>query len=373
MNRVGYAWDETCLRHDSGTAVRFEKAAAWLSAPNFESPERILRCHQLLVASGRVNDLVALAPRVATEDELGLVHTRAHIAMVRQSATFTQPTPVGEYVSAGPGTWDAAVAAAGAAIAAVEDVVSGRLDSAYALVRPPGHHASAETAMGSCMFNNVAIAARYAHQQLGIERVAIVDWDVHHGNGTEDTFADDPSVLFVSIHQEDFYPPGRGKVEDRGRGEALGTTINIPFPAGSGDAGYLHAFETIVYPALHDFRPQLLIVSAGQDAAGTDPLGRMCISADGFRSMAIGLREVADELCQGRLVMVQEGGYSLNQMPWCVLAIIEALLDAAPSFELDPVAIDGPSALRAEEHVATERCRAYRQPLDRLESGRGDA
>lgn len=357
MNRVGYGWNDACLLHDSGTAARFEQAAAWLTVPNFESPERILRCHQLLNASGRIGDLVAISPRIATDDELRLVHSGEHIAMVRRCEQFTEPTEVGEHVSAGPGTWPAAVAAAGAAIAAVEEVVSGHLDSAYALVRPPGHHASSDIAMGSCLFNNLAIATRYAQRRLGVERVAIVDWDVHHGNGTEDTFADDPSVLFVSIHQEDFYPPGRGKVDDRGYGAGLDSTVNIAFPAGSGDAGYLHAFDTIVYPALHDFRPDLLMVSAGQDAAGTDPLGRMCISADGFRCMTIGLRDVARDLCQGRLVMVQEGGYSLNQMPWCVLAILEALLDVEATFKIDPVAIDGPSTLRAEERAAVESAR----------------
>jgi acetoin utilization deacetylase AcuC-like enzyme len=357
MKRVAYAWDEECLRHDSGPALRIDQASAWIPTPHFESPERLVRCHQALQASGRLDDLVPIPPRPATEDELRLVHTPDHIAMVRASEDFVSPMPVGDAVRAGPGSWPAALAAAGATIAAVEEVVHGRADASFALVRPPGHHASAELAMGSCLFNNIAIATRYAQRHLGVARVAIVDWDVHHGNGTEDTFAADSSVLFLSIHQEDFYPPGRGHVEDRGRGAGVGSTVNIPFPAGSGDAGYLAAFDEIVVPALRNFAADLVVISAGQDAAGTDPLGRMCLTAEGFRGMTARVRDVAHEVSGGRVVAVQEGGYSLSQMPWCVLAIVEELLEVEPTFAIDPMETDGPKTVRPEELAAIERAR----------------
>jgi acetoin utilization deacetylase AcuC-like enzyme len=348
VNRVGFAWDDTCLGHVSGPMLRSDTASSWLPTPNFESPERLLACRQVLQASGRLDLMVPLPPRRASLDDLRLVHTAEHLEMVRSSEGFDGPALVGDAICAGPGTWDACRAAAGAVIGAVSEVVAGRLDSAFALVRPPGHHATPDTAMGSCLVNNVAVAARYAQQHLGAGRVAIVDWDVHHGNGTEDVFADDASVLFLSTHQENFYPPDRGHVADRG---SAGTTVNVPLPAGSGDEGYFSAFDRVIVPALRAFAPDLVFVSAGQDAAGTDPLGRMCVSADGFRGLA---RRVLDA-AGGRVVAVLEGGYSLGQMPWCVLAIVEELLGVDPSFERDPMAIDGPTTLRPEETAAIDR------------------
>lgn len=348
MKQVGFAWDDTCLQHVSGPMLRSDVASTWLPTPNFESPERLLACRQVLQASGRLDLMVPLPARRASSDDLLLVHTPAHLEMVRASEEFAGPTLVGDAICAGPGTWAACLSAAGAAIAAVTEVVAGRLDSAFALVRPPGHHATPDTAMGSCLVNNIAVAARYAQRHLGVGRVAIVDWDVHHGNGTEDVFAADPSVLFVSTHQENFYPPDRGHVEDRG---SAGTTVNVPLPAGSGDAGYFAAFDRVVVPALRAFRPELVFVSAGQDAAGTDPLGRMCVSAEGFRGLARRVLDATD----APVVAVLEGGYSLGQMPWCVLAIVEELLGVEASFELDPMAIDGPTTLRPEETAAIDR------------------
>jgi acetoin utilization deacetylase AcuC-like enzyme len=248
---------------------------------------------------------------------------------------------VGPDARVGPDSWEPALLSAGGALAAVEWVAAGTGASAYVLTRPPGHHSSADEAMGFCLFNNVALAARRA-QQLGLGRVAIVDWDVHHGNGTEDVFLADPSVLFVSLHQDGLYPLDRGRAEDRGTGEGLGATLNLPLPAGSGDGAYLRAIEDAVVPALRSFGPDLILISAGQDPAASDPLGRMSVTADGFRAMTRALRLAAEELCDGRLIAVQEGGYSVDHMPFCVLATVEEIAGFEPVLDKDPLELDVP-------------------------------
>jgi acetoin utilization deacetylase AcuC-like enzyme len=179
--------------------------------------------------------------------------------------------------------------------------------------------------MGFCFLNNVAIAARYARDRHGLARVAILDWDVHHGNGTQAIFDDDPTVLFVSLHQEDWYPTGSGAVDQVGAGAGEGFTINLPLPAGTGDAGYLAALDRVVLPALRRFAPELILVSAGQDPSALDPLARMAVSAAGFRELATRLAALADELCGGRLVACHEGGYSQGYAPVCTWAVIEGL------------------------------------------------
>lgn len=216
--------------------------------------------------------------------------------------------------------------AAGSGIAAVDAVIAGEVENAYALLRPPGHHATATESMGFCVFNNVVIAARHAQSAHGLRRVMIVDWDVHHGNGTESAFYDDPDTLFISLHQDDWYPLHRGKVTDVGSGEAAGRTINIPLPPGSNDSGYLEAFERVIRPIARQFAPELMLISAGQDPNMADPLGRMLVTMEGFRGMATVLKEIATQSCDGRLVALQEGGYSAAYVPFCTLAAIEGLV-----------------------------------------------
>nr|MDQ2742395.1 class II histone deacetylase [Chloroflexota bacterium] len=225
-----------------------------------------------------------------------------------------------------PSSGEAALLAAGGGLAAVDAVMQGRVRNVYSLLRPPGHHAMAAEAMGFCIFNNIVIAARHAQQSHGVRRIMIVDWDVHHGNGTQAAFYTDPDVLFLSLHQDDWYPAGWGKVGDIGAEGAEGRTVNIPLPAGTGDRGYIEAFQRVVLPVARQFEPELILVSAGQDPSMMDPNGRMLVTMEGFRSLATMTRQVADEVCDGRLAILQEGGYSPAYMPFCTLAVVEGVL-----------------------------------------------
>jgi len=238
----------------------------------------------------------------ATAEQLERCHTREHLARIR---AIDAPTWLDADTPASATSYEAGLLAAGAAIQAART-------GGFAIVRPPGHHAPAERAMGFCLFNNVAVAARAAQAELGLERVAILDWDVHHGNGTQAIFWDDPTVLYLSIHQWPFYP-GTGAP-----GEGNATTVNVALPAGSGDEEYLQAFETVVEPAVRGFEPELLLVSAGFDAHADDPLAQMELSVSGFRALAGRCRGLAP-----RTAAVLEGGYNLETLPGLVRAALE--------------------------------------------------
>ncbi|GAA0236003.1 class II histone deacetylase [Cryptosporangium japonicum] len=305
--------------HDTGTAGGPLPVSRWVEPmTHVESPDTKRRFANLVAASGLLEQLTVLAPRPATVAELTRVHRRSYVAGIeRQAASgggnLGGGTPFGEF------SYEIALLAAGGAITAVEAVVGGTVDNAYALVRPPGHHATPEHGRGFCLFNNIAVAARHAQAALGVGRVAIVDWDVHHGNGTQDTFADDESVLAISIHQDGVYPPGSGAVSD------VGTIVNVPLPAGSGEGAYRAAFADVVEPALDRFAPDLILVACGFDANGFDPLARQMLSSESFRWMTGRVRAAAERHCDGRLVLVHEGGYSPFAVPFCGLAVVEEL------------------------------------------------
>jgi acetoin utilization deacetylase AcuC-like enzyme len=224
-----------------------------------------------------------------------------------------------------PDSYDAALYAAGGAIKAAEAVMKGEVNSAFALVRPPGHHATPKRAMGFCLFNNIAIAAKYALSKFGLERIVIIDFDVHHGNGTQEVFYDNPQVLYASTHQYPHYP-GTGSIEEIGSGEAKGTVVNIPLPGGCGDAEYQQVFEQIIVPVAKRFKPQLILVSAGYDLHWADELALMQVSVTGFAQMVKIIKGLADELCGGRLVFSLEGGYNLAALAASVKATFEVLL-----------------------------------------------
>jgi len=320
-----------------------------------ERPERIQVAYAILEELGWLTrtGLVQLAPRAATIDELTAVHDRAYVLDVQEAAQRVEARPqdtrrtaffaTDTYVSAQ--SYEAAKRAAGAPLTALDAMMQGDIKNAYCLVRPPGHHAEPDEAMGFCLFNSVAVAARYAIDHYGLERVMIIDYDVHHGNGTQDMFYDDPRVLYFSIHQSPLYP-GTGASDELGEGAALGTTINVPLPATCGFDTYEAVFRQVMAPAADRFNPQLILVSAGFDAHWKDaipPTGlgtQMYLSTAGFFRLNEIILNVADLVCGGRVIMVQEGGYNVQATGMCVATSINQLLGgeaAVDSFGPPPV------------------------------------
>jgi acetoin utilization deacetylase AcuC-like enzyme len=307
-----------------------------ITSPRFEEhmtppghPERMERAHVFDAVATRWAERGGeiAAPRPATREELVRVHDAAYLDRI--AGTAGQPAMLDADTFTSPETYEIALLAAGATVQAAEYALAHRVP-AFALVRPPGHHAEASRAMGFCVFNNVAVAARAGQADHELERVAIVDIDVHHGNGTEAIFYDDPSVLTISLHQDRLYPPDTGSTSSAGSGDALGRNVNVPLPAGTGNGGYAYAMQHVVEPCLRDFRPQLVLVACGFDASAYDPMARMVLTAAGFRSVTQHLLTLCDELCEGRLVMVSEGGYSPVYAPFCGLAVIEAMAGVDP-------------------------------------------
>ncbi len=298
---------------------------------HIESARRVESCLELLDKTGLLRRVDQPACRDATEAELTRVHTAAYVEQVRHIAE-RGPVIILPDTIANRGTYAAAVRAAGACVGATEAVVRGGLASAFCLTRPPGHHAIAGRTMGFCFFNSVGVAAKHAREALGVERVAIVDIDIHHGNGTQDAFYRDPAVLYVPTHQYPFYP-GTGHWRETGDGPGYGTTVNVPLPGGCGDTEYALVFDKIVEPALRRFRPGLILISAGFDAHHADPvdLAEMRLSCAGYGGLVARVRRVAIEVCAGRVVAVLEGGYDLTALPWSVLNTIEALLGEPPT------------------------------------------
>ena len=294
-------------------------------------PERPERADAVLAAldrAGLAQHMPRIPQRAATEDELALCHTREYIKIVKRDVAARRGDLSTGDTQINDGSLDAALAAAGGVMNAVDAVVERRAPNAFCIVRPPGHHATADRGMGFCLFNNVALAARHAQQRYGIERVLIADYDVHHGNGTQDIFYADGSVLFFSTHQHPWYP-GTGPAEETGEGAGEGATINRPFPAGSGRAEILGAFQNVLLPAARTFRPDLVLVSSGFDSRLDDPLGRFTLADSDFAGLTALLMEIAEETAGGRLVSVLEGGYSLEGLASAALAHVRTLAGTA--------------------------------------------
>lgn len=274
-----------------------------------------------------------ITPRPATDEELVRVHGEGFLTWLRTLRGESGYIDADTYV--GPESVEIAELAAGGTVAMIDALLDGPVKRGVALVRPPGHHARPDHAMGFCLLNNVAIAAAHARAR-GLSRVAVIDWDVHHGNGTQDAFYEDPSVLYLSTHQFPFYP-GTGALLETGTGDGKGYTVNVPLTAGGGDAVYRAAFERVILPVLSDYAPELVLVSAGFDASARDPLAEMTLSADAFGWMARALRGVADTSAQGRIALVLEGGYDLVALEAGLLAATKGIVEAsAPEIARDP-------------------------------------
>jgi acetoin utilization deacetylase AcuC-like enzyme len=227
----------------------------------------------------------------------------------------------------GIGSFDIALLSTGGVIEALDHIIEGKVDNAYALVRPPGHHAMPNKAMGFCLFGNAAIAGKHALKNKGLNKIAFVDWDVHHGNGTQAAFYDDPNALTISIHQDRNFPSNSGLVSENGEGLGSGYNINIPLPPGSGVGAYEAAFDRVVIPALEQYKPELIIVPSGFDGGAGDPIGRQMLTSEGFKSLTEKIMKSAQELCNGRILMTHEGGYSAATVPFFAHAVIETLAE----------------------------------------------
>lgn len=333
--KSGLVYDSIYLEHDTGDHV--------------ENSRRLTTAISCLEETGIKDKLTCLSPRPASIEELELVHAREYIAYLRRKAEKG-----GGWLDADTvvcrRSYEAALHAAGGVATAVEAVLKGEVDNAFALVRPPGHHATHEGAMGFCLFNNVAVGARFALSNFGLRRVLIVDFDVHHGNGTQDAFYADPQVLYFSTHQYPFYP-GTGWLDETGTGQGEGTTVNFPMAAGWGDEEYLRAFNEVLVPVARRYQPQLILVSAGFDAHWADHLAMMKASVTGFAQAATVLRELAAELCQGRLVFALEGGYNLRVVASSVKALFDVLFGSSDID--DPLGAAAPRKTDGfDEHIA---------------------
>jgi len=335
---LGYVLDDIFVRHRP-------------PGPHPERPERLIAARDGLRSAGLEQRGQLVAVRPAREEELGLVHTPAFVADMARSVPGKRGwLDADTYFS--PDSWDAALAAAGAGIDLAAAVLDGRFRRGLALIRPPGHHAEADRAMGFCLFNNAALAAAAARAR-GAARVAVIDWDVHHGNGTQNIFYADPSVMYLSVHQYPFYP-GTGAPDEIGSGDGRGATVNVGLSAGCGDADLLAVFDRVFVPALMHFRPDVLLVSAGFDAHRADPLAGLRVTEAGFRAMAERLCFVADQVAGGRLVALLEGGYDLGALSRSLVAVLEEL-DPHAGRSVDPAAMPAPEDASAAGVMAIGR------------------
>ncbi|ULA64901.1 MAG: putative deacetylase [Nitrospira sp.] len=314
MGKTGLVYDPRYLEHDMG-----------MGHP--ESPNRLRAIVQRLEQSGTMAQLTRIEPHMAEDEWIIQVHTAAYLASLKQRAPASGLVSLDPDTSMSPGSFTAAYLAAGGALAGIDAIMNKQVDHAFCAVRPPGHHAESGRAMGFCLLNNVAIAARYAQKKHGLSRILIVDWDVHHGNGTQHSFEDDPSILFFSTHQFPHYP-GTGRESERGRGAGEGYTINVPMESGEGDDEYRAVFRNVLVPAAEKFKPELVIISAGFDAHKDDPLASMGLTETGYAELTGIVAGIAKKHAQGRMLSSLEGGYNLTALAASADAHVRALLAA---------------------------------------------
>lgn len=328
MTKTAFYTDERTFWHTGGTQALILPVGGWVQPPSAagyaESPESKRRFLSLLQVSGLAAQLEMKGAQPAEESDLLRVHPRSYIEAFK-AASDAGGGDLGDFAPFGRGSFEIACLSAGLAMQALADVIDGKATNAYSLSRPPGHHCLPDRPMGFCLLANIPIAIEAAKARFGIERIAVVDWDVHHGNGTQAVYYERNDVLTISLHQDRCFPPGYSGAEDRGHGAGQGCNYNIPLLGGGGHDAYLYAFDRIVLPALDAFRPELIVVASGLDANAVDPLARMLLHSDSFRAMTARLKAAAARHCGGRLVAVHEGGYAEAYVPFCGLAVMEEL------------------------------------------------
>ncbi len=299
-----------------------------LNQPHPENPGRLTAIQNRLESSEFYNNLIPIQPRKATAEEIGLVHDTGYVASVKQSCADQVRNLDADTVISSD-SYDAALLSAGAGISAIDQLIDGNIHNAFCAVRPPGHHAEHDHAMGFCLFNNVGVAARYAQKTKGLNKIFIFDWDVHHGNGSQHSFYSDPSIYYSSMHQYPFYP-GTGAGEETGTGDGLGTTLNLPMDAYSDDDDYLSAVQNKLIPEIQRYKPDLIIISAGFDAHQNDPLAQIQLTTDCFGKMTELLMGIAKDVCDGRLLSMLEGGYDYDALSDSVRLHMQTLLTFEP-------------------------------------------
>lgn len=325
---TAYYFDEKCLWHTTGEHALILPVGGYVQPPaaagHAESPESKRRMKSLIEVSGLAEHLVVQSAPYATLDDLLRIHSSDYLNRFKQMSDQGGGN-AGIYSPFGAGSYEIAALSAGLAKKAVSDVLSGQFDNAYAMSRPPGHHCLPEQSMGFCLLANIPIAVEAARAEQDLGKVAILDWDVHHGNGTQSIYYDRGDTLTVSIHQEGCFPPGQGGSGERGEGAGLNANLNIPLLPGGGHQAYLDAMELLALPAIRAFQPDLIVIASGLDANAFDPLGRMQAHSGTFREMTRQVMRLADDICHGNLVAVHEGGYAEAVVPFCGLAVLEQL------------------------------------------------
>jgi acetoin utilization deacetylase AcuC-like enzyme len=335
---TGFSFDERTLWHTTGEAALFMRPGGWIQplagGGHAESPETKRRFKNLLDVSGLTRHLAVESAPPASDEALRRIHPASYLTEFKRLSDADGGN-LGEESPFGHGSYEIAALSAGLAIHAMDRVLTGQWSNAYSLSRPPGHHCMPDHAMGFCLMANIPIAIEEMKDRHGLGKVAVIDWDVHHGNGTQAIYWDRPDVLTISLHQNACYPTNSGASSERGAGAGQGANINIPLLPGGGHQSYLTAMDRIVLPALQRFQPDLIVVASGLDANALDPLARMLAHSDTFRRLTERLLQAAATLCQGRLVLVHEGGYSETYVPFCGQAIME-VLSGRPTEVIDP-------------------------------------
>lgn len=363
MGKTAFYFDEWCLWHSTGLHAGILELGGFVQPPSSaghaESPETKRRLKNLMDVSGLTRELEVVSAAPITKDDALLVHTPAYLEHFKE-VSDRGGGMMGDNAPIGPGSYEIALLSAGLAYGAVSSVLEGRYHNAYALTRPPSHHCLPDQSMGFCFLHNIAIAIEKAKRENGLKRVAVLDWDVHHGNGTQAIFEDRDDVLTISIHQQGCFPPGYSGENDRGKGKGKGANINIPLFAGAGHEQWVDALREIALPAIEAFKPDIIIVASGYDANAYDPLARMQLHSQSFRELTTLTKELAEKICSGRLVLVHEGGYSEFYVPFCGHAAIEAL-SGIKTKVVDPVL----DFVKAQQPTG-EFADAHRKHLDYL-------